>query len=337
VKCAIQLLTIILLSCTLLSAKRVNDGLTPVGIEVYDQYQKSTGFYVFTPDSTAEGDTLGLVVFLHGFGGLNPLNYGAWLRKIIEDGNAVIYPRYQRSILMSQPKKFASNAAKGIHGGLNLIVEEGLPVDMSNITYVGHSYGGTLSAFMMAKEDSLGLPKAFGGLLAAPGTNRLKGSRLSNYSEISPAAQLVIVTHDGDHTVGSEFAELVHTTALNTDRRVWIRQAEQTVDSFSISQGHNECYGIDMSFDSGYRNFTTKRALNIGCIDAVDRNLYWPLSLELIASAKTQETIGVLRENLTTFEFGLAPNGMPFEALPVMYGEPSDNASPDKVVEENEN
>lgn len=333
-KYTLKLLAIILLVAGQLSATKVKDELDPVGIEVYDHYQKSTGFYVFTPESIGSNDSLGLVVFLHGFGGLNPLNYGAWLREIIEAGNAVIYPRYQRSIFLSKPKNFANNAAKGIRGGIDLIGIEGLPVDTSRITYVGHSYGGTLSAYMMAKEDSLALPKAFGGLLAAPGTSKLKGSRLSEYSEISRSAQLVIVTHEGDHTVGDEFAELVHQSAINTPQRIWIRQGEQAIDTFSISQGHNECYALDMSFDTGYRNFTTKRALRTGCTDVVDRNLYWPLSLELIASAKTQQTISVLREKQDAFEFGLAPNGAPLEALPVRYGELLDE-SKKQTVEDN--
>jgi len=263
---------------------------------------------------------LGLVVFLHGYGALNPLNYGAWIRQVVEAGNVVIYPRYQKSILLSQPKKFAGNAAQGIRGGLELIMDEQLPVDTSSLTYLGHSYGGVLSAYMMAKQDALGLPKAYGGLLAAPGTSKLSGSRLSAYTEISADAQLVIVTHEGDHTVGSEFAELVHTTARKTTKRVWIRQAEQQVDTFSISQGHNECYALDMSFDSGYRNFTTKRALRIGRTDVIDQNLYWPLSLELIASAKTQGAISILEEHVPEFEFGHLPNGSPLAALPVLYG-----------------
>jgi len=322
VKHAVSFLLFFLLTSLLLVAQESKFGLNPSGIEVYDQYKKATGFYVFTPALKEEPDSLGLVVFLHGYGGLNPLNYGARLRELVEAGNAVIYPRYQRSIFLTSPKKFAHNAAEGIKGGLNLIGDLALPVDTSQITYVGHSYGGTLSAFMMVKEDSLGLPKAFGGLLAAPGTNRLKGSRLPRYTGISAQAQLVIVTHDGDQTTGTEFAELVHQSAVNTKRRIWIKQAEQQIDSFSIGQGHNECYALDMGFDSGYRNYNVKRAMRIGCIDVIDRNLYWPLSVELAASAKTNKVIDVLREQLAAYEFGSTPNGAPLKALPILYGEP---------------
>jgi len=305
-----------------LAAQKSKFNLAPSGIEVYDQYKKATGFFLFLPDAVSEGDTLGLVVFLHGFGGINPVNYGAWLREIIEDGNAIIYPRYQRSIYLTSPKKFAHNAAKGIRGGLDLIVQKALAVDVSNITYVGHSYGGTLSAYMMAKEDSLGFPRAFAGLLAAPGTNRFEGSRLPEYSSIKPDVQLVTITHEGDYTTGTEFAELVHQTAYRTSNRIWIRQAEQSIDSFSIGQGHNECYALDMGFDTGYRNYNSRKAIRIGCTDVIDRNLYWPLSLELAASAKTHKVIGILSEELSAYEFGLAPNGTPLEALPVLYGEP---------------
>ncbi len=321
-KRALTLVLLIAFVSLELAAQKSRFDLNPAGIEVHDQYKKATGFFVFTPKSVAEGDTLGLVVFIHGFGGINPVNYGAWLREIIEAGNAVIYPRYQRSMYLTSPQKFAHNAATGIRGGLDLIAAEALAVDTSNITYVGHSYGGTLSAYMMAKEDSLQFPKAFAGLLAAPGTNRFEGSRLSRYSSIKPDAQIVIVTHEGDYTTGTEFAELVHETAVRTPKRIWIRQAEQTIDSFSIGQGHNECYALDMGFDTGYRNYNSKKAIRIGSTDPIDRNLYWPLSLELAASAKTNEIIGLLKEKRTAFEFGLAPNGKRLEALPIQYGEP---------------
>ncbi len=320
-KRALTLCLLFALVSVQLAAQKSKFDLKPEGIEVYDQYKKADGYFVFTPESVAEGDALGLVVFLHGFGGINPVNYGAWLRELVEAGNAVIFPRFQRSIVLTSPQKFARNAATGIKGGLDLIAREALPVDTSRITYVGHSYGGTLSAYMMAKEDSLGFPRAFAGLLAAPGTNRLKGSRLTEYSSIKPDVQLVIVTHEGDHTTGTEFAELVHMTAKYTPNRIWIRQAEQSIDSFSISQGHNECYALDLGFDTGYRNYNSKKAIRIGRIDVIDQNLYWPLSLEMAASAKTDKKIGVFDEHLTAFEFGFTPDGKPLKALPVEYGE----------------
>jgi len=304
-----------------MTAQKSKFDLHPDGIEVYDHYKKADGYFVFTPDSIGQGDTLGLVVFIHGFGGINPVNYGAWLRELIESGNAVIFPRYQRSIVRTRPKTFANKAAVGIRGGLDLIAKYSLPVDTSSITYVGHSYGGTLSAYMMAKEDSLQFPRAHAGLLAAPGTNRFRGSRLSDYSSIKSDVQLVIVTHEGDHTTGTEFAELVQTTARNTRKRIWIRQAKQSIDSFSIGQGHNECYALDMGFDTGYRNYNSKKAIRIGCTDVIDLNLYWPLSLELIASAKTHKVIDLLEEQLTAYEFGLTPDGKQLKALPVEYGE----------------
>jgi dienelactone hydrolase len=303
-------------------AQRAKWDINAPGIEVYNHYNNPQGFYVFSPADSLKHQELGLVIFIHGYGGLNPINYGAWIRQLVEAGNAVIYPRYQRNLFMPGSKKFAPNAAAGIRGGLEYLQAADLPVDTSQVVYIGHSYGGTLSSFMMARQDSLRFPEAYAALLAAPGTNRFKGSRLSSYSDIPRDVQMVIVTHEGDHTTGTEFAELVHQTAPKDMRRVWIKQAAQQQDTFAIQQGHNECYALDYSMSNGLRNYNSKRAMRIGCIDAIDRNLYWPISLEMVTAQREQTVIPLLREMQEAYEFGTWPNGSPLEALPLEYAHP---------------
>src|SRR5688572_3794659 len=55
-------------------------------------------YWVFEPD-TPKPASAPLVVFIHGWGGMNPLYYGAWLDHLVKRGNIVVYPRYQATLL----------------------------------------------------------------------------------------------------------------------------------------------------------------------------------------------------------------------------------------------
>ncbi len=55
-------------------------------------------YWIFEPDSP-KPRTAPVIVFLHGWGGMNPLYYGAWMDHLVKRGNIVIYPRYQANLL----------------------------------------------------------------------------------------------------------------------------------------------------------------------------------------------------------------------------------------------
>src|SRR5262245_16876298 len=66
-----------------------------------NRYGKSgQEYWIFEPDSP-KPRTAPVIVFLHGWGGMNPLYYGAWIDHLVKRGNIVIYPRYQGSLLTS--------------------------------------------------------------------------------------------------------------------------------------------------------------------------------------------------------------------------------------------
>ncbi len=280
--CMQRLILFVLLSISTLTLLQAQ--LHVEGITVVDAYKSKRGCYVFAPADVAERDSLKLVVFLHGYGAINPMIYGAWLRDLVGQEAVVIFPRYQKAILRPSTKKFATLAAAGIHRGLKMIEERGWPVQTDGITYIGHSYGGTLSAYMLAREDLLGLPRGAAALLAAPGTSRFHGSRLESYADIAPDVEVIAITHAGDWVTKTEFVELLAQTVQPTADFTWYHQSATAFDRDTLSEHHNECYGVDRHFDSGYRNYSTRKALRVGTIDALDTLLYWPLARRLLHS-----------------------------------------------------
>lgn len=303
----------------------VSAAQSPPGIRVHDgHYGRTDGFLGFAPADGHPADTLALVVFVHGYGGINPLNYGAWLRHLVEEGAAVVYPRYQRNLWRPRSKKFAANVAEAVRAGRAWAATLAQPVDTSRVVYVGHSYGGAIAAYLMAREEQLDLPRAYGALLAAPGTSRLSGSRLDDYGDVDPEARVVIVSHEGDYVVGDEFPELLYETLPASAKTAWYRQATDahpdTALGLALGQNHNEAYALDPGFDTGYRNYTTRKALRIGRTDAIDTLLYWPLATELVRGLR-----GRARADYSLaaeLDMGTWPDGTPRRRLPVVRREP---------------
>jgi hypothetical protein len=53
------------------------------------------------------------VVFLHGWGAVDPRAYGPWVRHLVARGSAVVLPRYQSSAV-SLPAEALENALRGV-------------------------------------------------------------------------------------------------------------------------------------------------------------------------------------------------------------------------------
>ena len=304
-------------------------------MRVVDAYDGPRGYYAFLPEEVPAGDTLPLVVFLHGYGALNPVTYAGWLRHLVDGGHAVVYPRYQRNLFVPGSRRFADHAAAAIRGATAVLAEaDGLPpVATSDAVFIGHSYGGTIAATLLADSTKRGLPRASGLLLSAPGTSRLRGSRLDSYATLPPDLPVVLVTHARDHVTGDEFARLLDETAPPEALRLWIRHQRSGHAGDTLTSHHNEAYSphVDPAFDSGLLNYTTRKALRVGTCDATDSLVYWRLADLLLSGPAGRRQLARLAERSEEgYAFGSWPDGharqplrmRPLDASPVAPDEP---------------
>lgn len=238
--------------------------------------EKQDGFWLFEPALPAPKST-NLIVFIHGYGGINPMIYGQWIKHLVRKGNTVIYPRYQKSVFSPNPDKFSPNVIKGIKTALQTIEENELhiPTKKENLCIVGHSYGGILGAEITVNWEKYAIPKPKGIFLCAPGTGPFKAGKLDNYSEMPEDIKLLVMVNQKDYIVGDEMGVKIFETATNTINRNLIKQYPDAENG--ISAGHNETYCIDEAFDSGHHNYTAKKALRITQTNAVDYHGYWKL------------------------------------------------------------
>ena len=242
-----------------------------------DFSKKQDGYWLFEPMGP-KPDSANLIVFIHGYGGYNPMIYGQWIRHLVRKGNIVVYPRYQKNIFWPRPKKFSENVSQAIRDALAEMENDGhvKPVT-SNMAMVGHSYGGGVSGQFAINFLEHNIPKPKVVMLCAPGTGKLKGGRLESYADMPGDISLLIVTHENDWVVGDEFAQKVFKEATSVEKRNLLHHRPDDHGLPAFRADHNQSYSLDLAFDNGARNYTSKKALRVSTLDAVDFNGYWKL------------------------------------------------------------
>ncbi len=163
-------------------------------------------YWLFQPDDPRPAQAP-VVVFLHGWGGMDPVRYGAWLRHIVRKGHTVIFPRYQAS-LMTPASEMTPAALSAVRDALSRLSTEG-PVRprLDGIAWVGHSLGGIIAANLAATSVELGLPPPALVMGAEPGgESRLAVEPLGG---IPPQTLVLLAVGEDDDIVADHGARAI--------------------------------------------------------------------------------------------------------------------------------
>ena len=246
-------------------------------VAVLDYASEIEGTWVMYPEETNEKE-LDVIIFVHGYGAINPMIFGAWIKHLVRKGNVVIYPRYQKTLFNPIPAQFADFVSKGIQTGIDSFqVNTGIKLKLDRVSYVGHSYGGAIITYLANYYEKFEVPKPASLFACEPGTGPFKDARLRSYRELEEDINLLVMVGNEDLTVGDELGLRIYLSSKQLKRRNFIRQYSDVFEDKTISSSHYEPYAIDMEFDNGDRNFTAERALKVAKIDAIDYHGYWKL------------------------------------------------------------
>ncbi|MDX1407551.1 MAG: alpha/beta fold hydrolase [Saprospiraceae bacterium] len=284
-----------------------------------DVYDRADGYYVYLPKAPLQ-DSLDLVVFLHGYGALNPMIFGKWIEHLVSDQqHCVVYPRYQQSLFKPSPFEFVPNTVEALHHFLQQTAAS-VPVDIRNMYLIGHSYGGVIAANLAARYEEYNLPHPRAVFVCQPGTGPFSGGVLESYAEIGDEVQLVIMTGSNDQTVGKDLGFRMFKEATNTPRRMLIRQFPDRHADEEIDASHYEPYSVDARYDNGISNFTSGKALRVSRLDQVDVHGYWKIFDRLVEACKADRSLHTQSiEQLS--ELGRWPDGTPVRALEILLPE----------------
>jgi pimeloyl-ACP methyl ester carboxylesterase len=256
---------------------------------MWDYAARPEGYWLFEP-AEPRLDSAPVVIFNHGYGAYNPAIYGEWIRHLVRRGNIVVFPRYQKNLVSPKPANFPANVAAAIRDAFQQMEngDHARPI-AGPLIMVGHSYGGTISAYLGVHYADYDLPQPMGIMTVSPGTGLFKGARLDDYAAMPADTRLLIVVSDNDRTVGDELGLLLFNTAVNTPMRNFLRQYPDDHGQPPITAGHNQAYSLYLPFDNGVRNVSFRRAQLTATTDAVDYFGYWKLFDALVDCVRRGE------------------------------------------------
>jgi pimeloyl-ACP methyl ester carboxylesterase len=211
-------------------------------------------YWIFEPDSPRPR-TAPLIVFLHGWGGMNPLYYGAWIDHLVKRGNIVVYPRYQATLLTPM-KDFTPNALLAIKDAISRLQNEQGHVrpDLNKFATVGHSAGGLVAASVAALADESRLPRVRAVMSVEPGITEAPISiPLADLRKLPSDTLLLALAGDQDSLVRDTDAKRIYyeSTRIPADNKDFITLVSDTHGTPNLLASHRAPTALDKDYDSG--------------------------------------------------------------------------------------
>jgi len=258
-------ISLVLFSLTIFSAQRATPPLQPDTGPGSKQYVHATvtknrygtgneEYWIFEPDSPKPASAP-IVVFIHGWGGMNPLYYGAWLDHLVKRGNIVIYPRYQATLL-TPIKDFLPSTLGAIKDGIKrLQTERGhIKPDLNKFAVVGHSVGGLMAANVAALARESDLPQVRAVMSVEPGiTEDPINIPLVDLKKIPAETLLLAVAGDQDTLVRDNDAKRIYneSTAVPAANKDFVMMVTDTHGAPSLQASHRAPTAMNRDYDNG--------------------------------------------------------------------------------------
>lgn len=171
-------------------------------------------YWIITPADPVP-KTAPVVVFLHGWGGMTPDPYGAWLKHIVRKGNIVVFPRYQKNLrdkVANMPGAIMASVKDAWH---RLETDGPVRPVKGKMAWVGHSLGGFMAAKLVGQAVKAGLPAPSALMVCHPGGgDRWLGAKadttvLGEMTGVPKTMLALVVVGDADRVVGTRDAERI--------------------------------------------------------------------------------------------------------------------------------
>lgn len=224
-------------------------------------------YWIYEPDGP-KPRSAPLIVFLHGWGGTNPLYYGAWIDHLVKRGNVVVFPRYQSSVLTPRAH-FIPNTLEAIKDAITRLQKESGHVrpELNRVAAVGHSLGGVLAASVAALAAESDLPPVKAVMAVEPGmTSHPANVPIADLKKIPGDTLLLAVAGDRDTFVGDIDAKRIYyeSTRVSADNKDFITLTTDDHGTPGLIANHRAPTAPDKSYDNGEGDRTASRASSSG-------------------------------------------------------------------------
>jgi dienelactone hydrolase len=158
-------------------------------------------YWLFTPAEPIP-QTAPMVVFLHGWSGINPRCYSAWIRHLVRRGNIVVYPRYQENLFADVGDMVDASAVAVADAWTTLNAAEGVRPDPRGIVLAGHSLGAMIALHLPDLLADTDLPPAIVYFIMQPGGQRFLAPTAPQ--NLASEALVIVMDGDADTRVGNQ-------------------------------------------------------------------------------------------------------------------------------------
>lgn len=231
---------------------------THAAVDVMTLGEGAQRVYVFTPAEPAlpRGEAP-MVLFHHGWQGMNPKNFGGLIDHLARSGQVVIYPVYQESADTS-PQTVTAQAALADRRALDALAERrGLRPDPRRVLYYGYSMGAAISLNLALDPAGRGLPAPRALMLVAPGDAYHVVHGDEGRSIIGPVEQLpadlpvALLTGAEDTSIGLPTARALaaRLCGIQADRRVLMVLPGDEHGGTRVHAGHGSPGAPDNRYD----------------------------------------------------------------------------------------
>lgn len=256
----------------------------------------ATGYWLFEPADPVPTEPVPLVVFLHGWLGVNPGVYGAWIEHLVLQGQIVVFPIYQEG-WTTPPDRFLPNATQAVIDALDVLqsAPEHARPDLKRTAFIGHSAGGNLAALMSAARDPR-LPTARAVIGIMPGeVLPLAHPRLG---EMPAETLLLVVVGDRDLIVGDQRARQIfaESTSIPPCNKKYVFYRTSRLGPIPIVADHLAPTAGDARYDAGTGPFRVMQMRQAG-VDILDRFGFWRISDLTLEAAFTGRTLDEATDN----------------------------------------
>ena len=219
-------------------------------------------YWLYEPDAPRP-KSAPVVIFLHGWGGTNPMYYGAWIDHIVRRGNIVVFPRYQSSILTPR-ENFLPNTVEAVRNALERLQTKPGHVrpELDKVAAVGHSLGGLLAASVAALAAESKLPSVRAVMAVEPGITRSPVNvPLADLEKIPAQTLLLAVAGDRDTLVDDADAKRIYyeSTRVGSDNKDFVKLISDERGRPGLVANHRAPTAPDRTYDNGEGDFTIRR------------------------------------------------------------------------------
>jgi dienelactone hydrolase len=290
-----------------------------------------TRAYVFRPEARSLNG-LPLVLFLHGWRGTNPKNFGGLIDLLVRSGAVVIYPVYQGEGEKTSPQKITANAALGVRDAMDMLRQSHPQlIDEDKTLYWGFSMGASISTNFATRHAELGIPAPRAVVLVAPGDayHVVHGSEsasiVARLESFPPTLPVFLVSGAADTSIGvptarAWAARLCH---LPRSHRALLLLPSHSDGGQQISSAHGSPGAPDSRFDFPDSTATvTKRIAgrdgfeSSGSLNVLDFYGYWRITMAIFdyVAGGAYPTALFTPQSPDNRFLGVWPSGKPYAA-----------------------